>query len=304
MFGDDSLQKALKENIKNYELSSLYDIEKIQRQIDLINKLTGVGILVTNRHGDKCIKAGWKKPTGVDVDMDPGVKMRIQDRTVAHVYVDCDELIGDPDVVEELLDNVVRAYEKFGQYHYELSETSMYVARKDKDALAIATDDGKCDPLTGTFNKTYFDNRVKIMDRSQMVPVASVCININDWKYVYDNFGIEESDRLIKTISGIILSEAKTDYIVGKVDGDVFNVLISMPLEGEIEDFCDRVRKRCMDFEDKILAPSVAIGYAVKENVEQSLTDVYSDAEYNMFENKIEVKNAPGYRARLEHGKL
>ena len=51
-------------------------------------------------------------------------------------------------------------------------------------------------------NSTYFDNKMQIIDRSQAVPVAVICANINDWKYVNDNFGDEESDRLIQVVAG------------------------------------------------------------------------------------------------------
>ena len=47
-----------------------------------------------------------------------------------------------------------------------------------------------------------------------------------------------------------------------------------------------------------ILHP-VSIGLSYKNNVEKTMEDALSDAEYAMFENKIEVKNAPGYLDRL-----
>ena len=36
-------------------------------------------------------------------------------------------------------------------------------------------------------------------------------VNINDWKFVNDHFGDEESDRLIKTIADILKKEAKPE---------------------------------------------------------------------------------------------
>ena len=47
-------------------------------------------------------------------------------------------------------------------------------------------------------------------------------MNINDWKFVNENYGDEESDRLIKTVAGILKQEAKPEYVMGRVDGDVF----------------------------------------------------------------------------------
>ena len=49
-------------------------------------------------------------------------------------------------------------------------------------------------------------------------------------------------------------------------------------------------------------APSVAVGVVYKTNIEEKLEDKLSDAEYEMFNNKFEVKNAPGYQERLKKG--
>ena len=46
-------------------------------------------------------------------------------------------------------------------------------------------------------------------------------------------------------------------------------------------------------------SPSVAIGIAFKESVEDYLAQVFSDAEYEMFENKMNMKSVPGYQDRL-----
>lgn len=303
MFNKTSLEKNLKENIRNYNLSSLYDIDSVKAQIIALSTITGVGILITNRHGDANISAGWNQSFSIDVDSNPGIKLQIMKRTMAHIYLDYSELKVDRDLVQTMVDTLIAGYTKAGSDAYELRETHNYIGDKEGvEDLKFVRKDDKCDPLTGVLNKAYFDNRVKIMDRSQLVPVATICININDWKFVNDNYGDDESDRLIKVIAQIVASEAKTDYVIGRVDGDVFNVLISMPLDGEVDDFCNRVRERCITYNDERLAPSVAIGYAIKENVEQALDDLYSDAEYMMFENKIDVKNEAGYRERLEHG--
>ena len=50
------------------------------------------------------------------------------------------------------------------------------------------------------------------------------------------------------------------------------------------------------------MAPSVAFGVVYKQNVEESLSVLISDAEYAMFENKLEMKQEPGYEERLKKG--
>ena len=150
------------------------------------------------------------------------------------------------------------------------------------------------------FNKLYFDSKMKVIDRSEVVPIAVLNVNINDWKFVNDHYGDEESDRLIAVVAGILKEEANPYFVIGRIDGDVFGVLIPMAEEGEAEDYAKRIQDKCLAYEDPRLAPSVAVGIVYKTNVEETLEAKLSDAEYEMFDNKFEIKNAPGYRERLQ----
>ena len=79
----------------------------------------------------------------------------------------------------------------------------------------------------------------------------------------------------------------------------IFNVMIPMPEEGEAEKYAKAVQNACNEYVDKCLAPSVAVGISVKEKVDEYLAQVFSDAEYEMFENKMNMKKVPGYQDRL-----
>lgn len=303
-YGSISLEKRVKDNIKNYSLSSLLDTNRMSDQLELLHKLAGVEVLVTDRHGEKMISYGNFASFHPDVVNEPGVKLRVANRTVAHIYFRYDHVEEDKlPLVSTFLDKLVETYESVGEQTYLHKETAVYAdeleAKLEKETYQVKHGE-RNDELTGVLNRTYFDNRLKIVDRSKIAPVSAICININDWKFVNDNYGDEESDRLIQVIAGIILKNAKPEYIIGRVDGDVFNVLIPMPEDGESESYCAAVKADCEAFEDARLAPSVAIGNVLKENVEESLTDKLADAEYEMFEDKLEMKNAPGYRERLE----
>ena len=263
--------------------------------------MTGISLLLTDRHGEKAVSAGnfvGFKPDTVNA---PGKKIRVAGRTIAHLYTK-EEENGDR-VKESLVEAVVAQLTEQAAKSYEAAELSLYVddleKKLEKEQYRVKHGE-KEDALTGVLNSTYFDNKMQIIDRSQAVPVAVICANINDWKYVNDNFGDEESDRLIQVVAGFLKQEAKAEYIIGRCGGDFFNVLIPMAEDGEAEDYCKRVQQKCLEFEDAHLAPSVACGSVIKYNVEQALADLVSDAEYEMFDNKFEIKNAPGYRERLE----
>ena len=169
-----------------------------------------------------------------------------------------------------------------------------------KDEAKQKEQASRMDELTGVFANDYFEKRMQIVDRSEVVPVAVIEININDWKYANDHYGDEESDRLIRIIADIVREEANPYFVIGRIDGDVFGVLIPMVEEGEAEDYARRIKERCVNYEDEKLAPSVAIGIVYKNNIEQSVQDLFSDAQYEMFEDKLAMKQEPGYRERIE----
>lgn len=305
-YGSISLEKRLKDNIKNYGMSSLVDINRISDQIEMLHKLTDVEVLVTDRHGEKLISYGDFATFHPDVLENPGKKFRVADRTIAHFYIHYDHVTDENiSIVSFFMEKLIETYQSVGEQTYQNKEISVYAdeleERLEKESYQAKHGEKK-DELTGVLNRTYFENRLKIVDRSQIAPVSAICININDWKFVNDHFGDEESDRLIQIIADVIASKAKPEYIIGRVDGDVFNVLIPMPEEGEAEAYCKGVKEGCEAFEDVRLAPSVAIGCVIKENVEEKLTDKLADAEYEMFEDKFQMKHAEGYRERLEKG--
>ena len=300
-FGFIPLEKRLKDNIRNYDLDQLLDIALICDLLDDLNHATGMSLLLTDRHGEKAASAGNFLGFKPDTANTPGLKIRVYDRTVAHLYTKEEELTDE--VKKNLVESLVKQLTDHALRKYEASEYLLYIdelEQKLEKEKYRATHDDKNDPLTGVLTNTHFEEKRRKIDDDATIPVAAICVNINDWKFVNDHFGDEESDRLIRIVASFMKEEAGSEYVIGRCGGDFFNVLIPYAEDGEAAQYCGRIQKKCLAFEDPHLSPSVACGYALKYNVEQSLNDVLSDAEYEMFNNKFEVKNAPGYRERLE----
>ena len=300
-------EKRIKENIRNYALDNLYALDVLTDYCRALCAVTNAAVLITERHGEKIVSVGGFAGFTPDVVGNPGRKVRVYGRTIAHLYADTKKVPEDKrQDVEQLLDGFANMLSQWGEAAYLHRESSIYMDELEEKVGVqhVQTAKGeKEDALTGVYHKHYFEERMQVIDRSEIAPVAVVNVNINDWKYVNDNYGDEESDRLIKTIADILKEKAKPDYVIGRIDGDVFIVLIPLADDGEAEDYCREVQEACMNYEDAILVPSAACGVVYKTNGEEVLADKLADAEYEMFNNKFEIKNAPGYRERLEHGK-
>ncbi len=300
-------EQRIKENIRSYSLDHLYALDTLTEYCKALCAVTGASLLITERHGEKIISVGGFAGFTPDVVGAPGRKVRVYGRTIAHLYAGTDKVPEEKrQAVERMLDGFAAMLSHWGEETYLHTETAIYADEMEQQlgVQHVQTARGENeDALTGVYHKLYFEERMRVIDRAEVVPVAVINVNINDWKYVNDHFGDEESDRLIKTVADILKQEKKPDYVIGRVDGDVFIVLIPMAEDGEAEEYCQRVQQACLSYEDKILAPSVACGAVYKTNVEERIADKLDDAEYEMFNNKFEVKNAPGYRERLEKGK-
>lgn len=303
-YGALPLEQRLKENVKDYSLENVFDLVKVREFFENLHAALGVELLLTQRHGERAVETGDFSGFVPDVVNEPGRKIRVQGRTIGHLYANTGNVVQ-KETVERLLDQIADIYSNMGNKHYLFRETAIYAdeleENMEKERFRVKRGEHE-DALTGTLSKTYFVSRLKEMEDAGIAPAAVICANINDWKFVHDHFGIEESDRLIKTIAGIVRQEAGSDYLIGRVDGDVFGIVIPVPEDGEAESYCDRIRQACLSYEDPVLAPSLAVGIVYRTNVEESFMDRYSEAEYEMFNDKYEVKHASGYQERLEHG--
>ena len=269
--------------------SDLFELGKIQILQDQLSDALRVGIVISDPEGNTITSPSAKEEFRIDTEK-PGNAIMIDGAPIANVALDLSHLSTDDGEKAESL-----IMTTFGQM-IELAYKK-YVIENEQAESGI-----RIDAMTGTMSRIYFESRMGIVERSEIIPVAVIAGNINDWKYVNDNYGSSESRRLVTIIADILEEEAKDDYLVGHCDGDVMNIIIPKGEYEEARDYCDRVQKKCMEYEDVRLAPSIALGIAMKTNIEQSLEDVMSDAEYEMYIDKITLKKQSGYRERLTKG--
>ena len=316
-------EQRLNNNIRNCRLGDILPGKLTRGYLESMTDVSGIEFLLADRDGCVLYATGSLfEVDAVDVKANPGEVLTVQDKRMGYLYIrNCEttEPISGMSAKEAILvdftasikelDNAKRQFvhtvagvlEKLASQTYFQYEAMQYIEQNENTAMRMYNLE-KEDGLTGVFNKTYFENRLKVIERAQVVPVAVLVVNINDWKFANDHFGDNESDRLIQIVGDILRSEAKEEYVIGRVDGDVFHVLIPMTEDDEAEAYARVVQEKCNTYEDAKLAPSIAIGIQYKTNIEEKLADKLSDAEYEMFENKFEMKNAAGYAERLKHG--
>ena len=199
-----TMEERLKEHIKEYSLENLLDLSLVKACFEDISKVLGIELLLTQRHGETAVEVGNFAAFEPDVVNDPGRKLRVFNRTIGHLYVKMDQA-SDQELAERIVEHMMLQYEALACDHYRYRETAIYADELEEaveqEAYRIKRGEHE-DALTGLLNKTYMKGR--LLEMQETAPAAVICANINDWKFVYDHFGNEESDRLIKTVAGLI----------------------------------------------------------------------------------------------------
>ena len=178
-------EKRIKENVKNYTLDNLYHIDTLTEYCKAMSLATGVEMLLTERHGEKVVSVGNFAAFTPDVVGQPGRKIRVYGRTIAHLYTRTENVPEDrKEAVEKLLDQLTAMLSQWGEESYLHTESSIYLDELEEKVgmQHVQTARGeKEDALTGVYHKYYFEERMKVIDRAEVVPVAIINININDW---------------------------------------------------------------------------------------------------------------------------
>lgn len=299
--------ERLSHNSKNYFPRDLFNLKTAGAFLENMHVMFGLDTLMTDRHGTILMTYGDFDGFIPDVKNKPGNKIRVMERTVCHIYARYEKVAENKrEEVKKLLDIYIKTLEGYSEKSYMTSEQSVYIdeleQQVEKEAYQ-AKYSVQNDPLTGVLNRNYFMNRMRELEEREAVPTAVICVNINDWRFFDNHFGEEESDRLVLTVADILRTTAEKSgldrAVIGRIEGDVFNVLLPVTEEDEAKKYCEKIQKACDDFVDEILVPSIAVGCVMRTNVEESYKEILSDAEYAMLENKFEIKNMPGYKERI-----
>ena len=150
------------------------------------------------------------------------------------------------------------------------------------------------DHLTGLFNKGKF----MAMKRSRFRTLSSIAVfnlDVNNLKYMNDNFGHEAGDKLIKKAAESLHRVSARNVMCFRMGGDEFAVFLQNC------DFKNReaLIRRFADEQDSIYESAsdiweevhVAFGIAVYEpGVDDSIEDAMRRADKIMYENKRLMK--------------
>ena len=165
---------------------------------------------------------------------------------------------------------------------------SLYAKEKKKIKKVKKEDRHKyTDLLTGLKNRNYLNKRVPEWEASKVYPQAIVMIDLNNIKYINDNYGHEEGDNvIIKSASILVNSQLENTEII-RTDGNEFLVYLVGYSEKQVATYALKLEKEMKELPHEFGA---CVGYSMIFDEIKSLDDAINEATLEMMSQKQGLK--------------
>lgn len=143
------------------------------------------------------------------------------------------------------------------------------------------------DSLTGLYNRAYIDHIISEGENADKIVIFM--FDIDRLKYVNDNYGHAEGDKLICSFARIIKDSFREPDIVARIGGDEFTTIMYNTYLEMAETIKGRIIDKINVYNESIeshLKLSVSIGYAALDDNE-TIEKTMKKADEIMYADKM-----------------
>ena len=148
------------------------------------------------------------------------------------------------------------------------------------------------DVLTGARNRASFEERARKYSDLQYLPLGLIMGDANGLKIVNDTLGHLEGDKLLKDVVEIMKEVCKDKGDVFRFGGDEFVVLLPNTTLKECESLVSEITSKCDECKKEKFNISIALGSAVKKDMETDIYEVLKEAEDRVYRKKLTQKKS------------
>jgi two-component system cell cycle response regulator len=160
------------------------------------------------------------------------------------------------------------------------------------------------DPLTGLWNRRYFDERIaEELDRARRNPsrrLSIMIIDVNDFKRLNDSLGHAEGDRALTWVAAFLKGHLRAHDVCCRVGGDEFAVILPEVGEDGCETLANRLRQKlAWDGTLPAFAIGLSIGSATLPTEVCSGEELMRGADRAMYRDKQRQKDQARVQQQL-----
>ncbi|MFZ5595769.1 MAG: PAS domain S-box protein [Bacillota bacterium] len=145
------------------------------------------------------------------------------------------------------------------------------------------------DPLTGLYNRAFFEQEMKILGGRRHHSTGIILCDVDGLKLINDTLGHDTGDSLLLSAAKIIKEAFRGSDTVARIGGDEFAILIPNSDINTIHRSCERIRDAIARYNalNPELPISISIGYATGNGDIKTMADLFKEADNNMYREKL-----------------
>lgn len=143
------------------------------------------------------------------------------------------------------------------------------------------------DQLTSLYNRRFFEEELKRLDTERNLPMTLVMFDVNGLKLINDAFGHQTADRVLQTVAWALRRECRSDDIIARIGGDEFVLLLPKTEWEMAEIISNRIQQSIKNQKVQSLQLSVSYGWETKRDSSIDMTEIFKNAENNMYVHKL-----------------
>jgi diguanylate cyclase (GGDEF)-like protein/PAS domain S-box-containing protein len=82
------------------------------------------------------------------------------------------------------------------------------------------------DPLTGLYNRLFFEEEVNRLEKERLTPVGVISVDLDGLKQVNDHQGHAAGDQLIRQAADLLRRSFRVEDVIARIGGDEFAILL------------------------------------------------------------------------------
>ena len=148
------------------------------------------------------------------------------------------------------------------------------------------------DALTQLYNRNYFEEEMKRLDRRRAGAVAIVVFDLDGLKMVNDTLGHEQGDRMLVVAARVLRGAFRVGDVVARIGGDEFAALVEDASEKLLGQIRERIRLATEQANrqqpDEVALPvSLSMGYALSSGLDTPMRELFRQADNSMYREKL-----------------